>query len=295
MVIFLTVILTAGIITVVIHQTQITPPPQTPTPTATPTANPTTINPPTTTPNPTVASPTPEPTPSSPVQYTYIVVKTYPHDTAAFTQGLIYDNGFLFESTGGFGVSSLRRVDLETGTVLQQYNLPNYFCEGLTLVGDTLIQLTWQSQIGFVYDKETFTLIGNFSYPTEGWGLTFDGNRLIMSDGSSKLLFLDPLTYQKTGEVNVLDGDKPITNINELEYINGDIYANIWMSQKIAIINPQTGQVKGWLDLTGINPQPITNPDSVLNGIAYDQETGRLFVTGKNWSYLYQIEIKPIS
>jgi glutamine cyclotransferase len=222
-------------------------------------------------------------------------VKTYPHDTAAFTQGLIYDNGFLFESTGGFGVSSLRRVDLETGTVLQQYNLPNYFCEGLTLVGDTLIQLTWQSQIGFVYDKETFTLIGNFSYPTEGWGLTFDGNRLIMSDGSSKLLFLDPLTYQKTGEVNVLDGDKPITNINELEYINGDIYANIWMSQKIAIINPQTGQVKGWLDLTGINPQPITNPDSVLNGIAYDQETGRLFVTGKNWSYLYQIEIKPIS
>jgi len=222
-------------------------------------------------------------------------VQIYPHDTTAFTQGLVYDNGILYESTGGFGDSSLRKINLEGGTILQQLNLPNYFCEGLTIINNNLIQLTWKSQIGFIYDKETLALIGNFSYQTEGWGLTFDGNKLIMSDGSSKLIFLDPLTYQKVGEVNVLDGNTPITSINELQYINGDIYANIWLTQKIAIINPQTGQVKGWIDLTGISQHPVTNPDSVLNGIAYDQQTNRLFVTGKNWSNLYHIELIPVN
>jgi glutamine cyclotransferase len=284
--ILFTAFLTAGLIAVTVYQIQLPAPILTPTPTLNPSANITPNSPPST---------TPELTPSSPIQYTYTVVKTYPHDTTAFTQGLVYDNGSLFESTGGFSDSSLRKVALESGIVLQQHDLPNYFCEGLTIVNNTLVQLTWQSQMGFVYDKETFTLLGNFSYPTEGWGLTFDGNKLIMSDGSSKLIFLNPLTYQKIGEVNVLDGNTPITNINELQYINGDIYANIWLTQKISIINPQTGQVKGWIDLTNINPHPITNLDSVLNGIAYDQETDRLFVTGKNWSNLYQIEIKPIN
>jgi glutamine cyclotransferase len=300
-IILITTILITGVISTVLHQTQ-------PTPTQTPTPTPTQINPnpinPTPT-NPTTPTPTPTPTPkTTPTQtpapntiinYTYTVVKTYPHDTSAFTQGLVYDNGVLFESTGGFGDSSLRKVNLEDGCILQQYNIPNYFCEGLTLVNDTLVQLTWQNQIGFIYNKETFTLLGNFSYKTEGWGLTFDGNKLIMSDGSAKLTFLDPQTYQKIGEINVLEGNTPITNINELEYINGDIYANIWLTQKIAIINPQTGQIKGWIDLTGINQHPTTNPDSVLNGIAYDQQTNRLFVTGKNWPNIYHIEIKPLN
>ncbi|MDR1991945.1 MAG: glutaminyl-peptide cyclotransferase [Nitrososphaerota archaeon] len=292
---FFALILAVGIATVVIHQTLPPAPPQIPTPTLNPTTNPTANPSNGITSTPPITSSTPGPTPNNVIQYTFRVVQTYPHDIAAFTQGLVYVNGSLFESTGRFGESSLRRVDLETGAVLQRYDVPNYFCEGLTIVDNTLIQLTWQNQIGFIYDIETFALLGNFSYPTEGWGLTFDGTKLIMSDGSSKLIFLDPLTYQKIGEVNVLDGDKQITNINELEYINGDIYANIWLTQKIAIINPQTGQVKGWIDLTGINSQLLTDPDSVLNGIAYDQETGRLFVTGKNWSYLYQIELKPLT
>ena len=288
-IILITAILITGAISTVLHQTQ-------PTPTQTPTPIPPQTNtpPPTPTPKPSLV-PTPKPTTNDIINYTYTVVKTYPHDTSAFTQGLVYDNGVLFESTGGFGDSSLRKVNLEDGCILQQYNLPNYFCEGLTLINNTLVQLTWQNQIGFIYNKETFTLLGNFSYKTEGWGLTFDGNKLIMSDGSSKLIFIDPQTYQKTGEINVLEGNTPITNINELEYINGNIYANIWLTQKIAIINPQTGQIKGWIDLSGINQHPTTNPDSVLNGIAYDQQTNRLFVTGKNWPNLYHIEITPIN
>ncbi|MCL2431646.1 glutaminyl-peptide cyclotransferase [Candidatus Bathycorpusculum sp.] len=300
-VILITVFLTTGIIVAVVHPTQLPAPFQTPPPTLNPSTNITPNSPSVSSPSvsspsaSSSSSPTPEPTSDSIVQYTYTVVKTYPHDTSAFTQGLVYDKGSLFESTGGFRDSSLRKVVLESGVVIQRQDLPNYFCEGLTIVNDTLVQLTWQTKIGFIYDKETFSLLGNFSYATEGWGLTFDGSKLIMSDGSSKLTFLDPLTYQKIGEVNVLDGTTPITNINELEYINGDIYANIWLTQKIVIINPQTGQVKGWIDLTGINPQPITNPDSVLNGIAYDQETNRLFVTGKNWPNLYQIELKPVN
>jgi glutamine cyclotransferase len=154
--------------------------------------------------------------------------------------------------------------------------------------------LTWLNQIGFVYDKDTFNLVGNFSFDREGWGLTYTGSELIMSDGSSNLYFLDPVTFQTIGQVSVKDGNTPIDNLNELEYVNGDVYANIWYTQKIAIINPQSGQVKGWIDLTGINPLSVGNSDSVLNGIAYDKVNDRLFVTGKNWPNLYQIKIEPI-
>ena len=237
----------------------------------------------------------PEQTPpnsGSPTRYTYHIVKTYPHDTAAFTEGLVFNNGVLYESTGKYGTSSLRQVNLENGGVQQEVLLPNqYFGEGLTVVNGSLVQLTWQNNIGFIYDKETFGLLGNFSYSTEGWGLTYNGSELIMSDGTSNLYFLDPATYQKVGQVSVHDGNTPVTNINELEYVKGDLYANIWLQQKIAIINPQTGMVKGWIDLTGIYQS--NNTDNVLNGIAYDTQTDRLFITGKDWPNLYQITITP--
>jgi glutamine cyclotransferase len=258
-----------------------------PSPTPTPTQ-------PATTPT---STPTPSPTPSTSngpatPTYTYKIIKTYPHDTTAFTEGLVFDNGTLYESTGEYGSSSLRKVNLETGTVQKEISLPEqYFGEGLTVVNDSLVQLTWQSNIGFVYDKETFGLQGNFSYSGEGWGLTYDGNHLIMSDGTSNLTFLNPVTFQKTGQVTVHDANTQVININELEYVNGDVYANIWQQQKIAIINPQTGTVKGWIDLSGIHQS--NNPDDVLNGIAYDTQTGRLFITGKNWPNLYQITITP--
>jgi glutamine cyclotransferase len=226
------------------------------------------------------------------VNYTYSVVKAYSHNTSAYTEGLVYSNGSLYESTGEYGTSSLRRVDLKTGTVLQEYNLSGeYYGEGLALVDGALVQLTWLNHIGFVYDANTFTQMRNFTVSTQGWGLTYDGTSLILSDGSSTLSYLDPQTYQVTRQVDVKDGNQSITNINELEYINGDVYANIWMTNRIAIINPQTGQVKGWIDLTGIYQS--TDFNSVLNGIAYDQQTNRLFITGKNWPNLYEITIKP--
>ncbi len=227
-----------------------------------------------------------------PTLYTYHIVKTYPHDTTAFTEGLVFNNGVLYESTGEYGSSSLCRVNLENGGVQKEIFLPSqYFGEGLTVVNGSLVQLTWQNNIGFIYDKETFGLQGNFSYVTEGWGLTYNGSELIMSDGTSNLYFIDPTTFQKTGQVNVHDANIPVTNINELEYVKGDVYANIWLQQKIAIINPQTGTVKGWIDLTGIYQS--NNPDDVLNGIAYDSQTDRLFITGKDWPNLYQITITP--
>jgi glutamine cyclotransferase len=222
--------------------------------------------------------------------YTYQIINTYPHDTNAFTQGLVFHQGTLYESTGGYGNSCLRRVDLSSGNVLQEFKLSSmFFGEGLALVNNSLIQLTWLERTGFVYEKETFSLVGNFSYNTEGWGLTYDGNKLIMSDGSSTLYFMDTSTYAITGQITVKDGDKPVNYLNELEYVNGDVYANIFLEQKIAIINPQTGQVKSWIDLTGIHQSGDLN--SVLNGIAYDAQNDRLYITGKNWSNLYQIKI----
>jgi len=225
----------------------------------------------------------------TPLRYTYSIVNVYPHDKNAFTQGLVFENGVLYESTGLYGNSTLRRVELETGKILQLYALPNqFFGEGITIFDDKIIQLTWQSHRGFAYDKDSFDLLQEFDYPTEGWGITNDGSRLIMSDGTATLYFLDPVTFEKVGQIEVHDNG-PVTDLNELEYIKGEVYANIWKEEKIAIINPQTGQVKGWIDLTGI--QDLENPDAndVLNGIAYDAKEDRLFVTGKRWSQLFEI------
>lgn len=225
--------------------------------------------------------------------YTYTIVHTYPHDQSAFTQGLAYANGILYESTGLYGGSTLRKVDLETGNVLEVVRLPNeFFGEGITIVNDVIVQLTWLSQVGFVYDKNTLSLLQNFTYPTQGWGITFNGTCLIMSDGTDNLYFLDSATYQNIGHIKVHDGNVSVTNLNELEYVNGDLYANIWKQQKIAVINPETGQVKAWIDLTGIENATL-NQEEVLNGIAYDAENNRLFVTGKNWPHLYEVKLVP--
>ena len=233
--------------------------------------------------------------PKPPLSYTYEIVNIYPHDKNAFTEGLLFDNGFLYESTGLYGNSTLRRVELETGKILQLYALPNqYFGEGITVFDDKIIQLTWQSNKGFVYDKHSFDLLQEFSYPTEGWGITYDGNRLIMSDGTSTLYFLDPQTFEKVGQVEVHDAGNPVTELNELEYIQGKVYANIWQQEKIAIINPQTGQVEGWINLSGIQDLKNQDPDNVLNGIAYDAKEDRLFVTGKRWSQLFEVKLIPL-
>ena len=228
---------------------------------------------------------------------TYEVVNTYPHDPAAFTQGLVYHEGYLYESTGLYGQSSLRKVALETGVVLQQADLPpNYFGEGLALWEDTLLQITWLEETGFIYDLEDFSLLGQFTYPTEGWGLTHDGERLIMSDGSHRLYFLDPGTFEITGQVEVTDQGEPVERINELEHIQGEVYANIWLTDEIVRIDPGTGEVLGWIDLAGILPEALRAPDTdVLNGIAYDPAGDRLFVTGKNWPVLYEIRLVPVT
>lgn len=231
---------------------------------------------------------------SAATYYTYAIVNTYPHDTNAFTEGLVYSDGFLYESTGLNGNSTLRRVDLTTGNVLQEYTLPTqYFGEGIAVVNNTIIQLTWQSNIGFIYNKTTFAVLRNFTYPTQGWGLTFDGKNLIMSDGTDHLYFLNPTTFQQTGQIQVHDGNTSVVNINSLDYINGEIYANIWLTNTIAIINPETGQVKAWINLTGLPDENNPNPEAVLNGIAYDQQNNRLFVTGKDWPNIYQIKLIP--
>jgi glutaminyl-peptide cyclotransferase len=222
----------------------------------------------------------------------YTVVKIYPHNSNAFTEGLFYDSGFLYESTGLNGASTLRRVDLTSGTVLEEISLPSdFFGEGITAVNNTIIQLTWTSNVGFIYDKSSFALLGNFSYPTQGWGLTYNGTHLIMSDGSDNLYFLDPVTYQQVKVIQVHDGNASVININELEYVNGDVYANIWLQSKIAIINPETGQVKAWIDLSELQNSNGASPENVLNGIAYDAQNDRLFVTGKDWSQLYEIKL----
>jgi len=230
-------------------------------------------------------------------QYTYRIINEYPHDSNAFTQGLFFHNGYLYEGTGRYGASSIRRVDLQTGEVLQNHALDSrYFGEGITLFGDTLYQLTWTSRTGFIYDKESFDQLGTFNYPTQGWGLTNDNSRLIMSDGSATLYFLDPETLQNTGELLVTYNNAPVTRLNELEYINGEIYANVYMTDYIVTINPLSGQVTGWINLQGLlssSEQPASM-ESVLNGIAYDSTGGRLFVTGKLWPKIFEIELVEI-
>ena len=236
---------------------------------------------------------TAEPVNSEPVNYAYRIVNVFPHDENAFTQGLLIDDGVLYESTGLNGYSSLRRIDLETGEILQFVALPNeYFGEGITVFDGKIIQLTWLSNKGFVYDKESFDLLQNFSYQTEGWGITTDGSRLIMSDGTSSLYFLDPETFQEIGQVEVHDNGT-VERLNELEYIKGKVYANIWLEDKIAIINPQTGQVEGWINLSGLQNMENQDSNAVLNGIAYDAATEKLFVTGKLWPQLFEIELIP--
>ncbi len=238
----------------------------------------------------------PTATPSDTViLYTYRVVNAYPHDSDAYTQGLVFDGGVLYEGTGLYGDSTLRRVALETGAILQLYELSDQvFGEGITIYGDRIIQLTWRSNAGYIYDKASFALLNEFNYPTEGWGITHNGTHLIMSDGTAMLHFLDTETYEELHQVKVLDSGSPVTELNELEYVRGIIYANVWRTDRIAMIAPSTGQVVGWLDLTGL----LSEEDSiqrvdVLNGIAYDSEGDRLFVTGKWWPRLFEIELIP--
>jgi glutaminyl-peptide cyclotransferase len=232
--------------------------------------------------------------PSRVPTYTYEVVNSYPHDTSAFTQGLVFHQGALYESTGLNGSSSLRRVELETGRVLNQKKLSDeYFAEGLALFNGRLYQLTWQSYRGFVYDLDSFNVIRDFSYTGEGWGLTRDSSSLIMSDGTSRIRFLNPDTFEVQRVITVQDSGRDITQLNELEYIKGEIYANIWLTDRIARINPQSGKVNSWVNLSGLlSPEDQSRPVDVLNGIAYDEASDRLFVTGKNWPKLFEIKVK---
>jgi glutamine cyclotransferase len=224
----------------------------------------------------------------------YQVVKVYPHDRTAFTQGLVYRDGYLYEGTGLAGQSALRKVRLENGEVVQQHKLdPKYFGEGIAVWGDTIAQLTWESEIGFLYDRATFKPLSTFRYTGEGWGLTHDGRRLVMSDGSATLRFLDPSTMKETGRMTVRDGGKPVPNLNELEFVKGEIYANVWQTERLARISPKTGQVLGWVDLTGLLDARDRAGVDVLNGIAYDAAGDRLFVTGKLWPKLFEIRVKP--
>ena len=226
--------------------------------------------------------------------YSYRVVHSFPHDPDAYTQGLLYDNGFLYESTGQYGQSSLRKVELETGAVVQLHQLDDrFFAEGLALFSNRLLQLTWQANKGFAYRLDSFEQLAEFAYPTEGWGLTYDGELLVMSDGSATLYFRDPFTFAEVSRVAVVAQGRPVSQLNELEWIAGEVFANIWQTDTIARIDPATGQVAGWIDLTGLlnNEDRRGSNAEVLNGIAYDPEGERLFVTGKRWPKLYQIEL----
>lgn len=219
-------------------------------------------------------------------------VHTFPHDPQAFCQGLLYHDGFLYESTGNYGASSLRKVELTTGAVQQQHDLtPDLFGEGIALWHDQIIQLTWKNRQAIVYDRATFAELRRHTYPGVGWGLTSDGQQLIMSDGTATLRFLDPETFQVRRQVTVRDGSRRVTQLNELEYVAGEVYANVWYEDRIARIAPATGQVVGWLDLAGLFPaSQRPHPDAVLNGIAYDPRQQRLFVTGKHWPHLFEIQ-----
>jgi glutamine cyclotransferase len=226
--------------------------------------------------------------------YSYEVVNTFPHDPTSFTQGLIFHEGALIESTGLEGRSTLRRVELQTGRVLQNVDVPKfYFAEGMTLFGGKIYQLTWKGEKGFVYDARTFEKTGEFSYTGEGWGLTHDADSLILSDGSEQIRFIDPETGKVKRTINVLDGNRPLKEINELEYVKGEIYANVWHEDRVARIDPQSGHINGWIDLSGLLRRgEAGSPEAVLNGIAYDEKGDRLFVTGKLWPKLFEIRLK---
>jgi len=225
----------------------------------------------------------------------YRIVHTYPHDPRAYTQGLIYLDGHLYESTGLNGRSSLRMDDLATGRVLQSAPVPQqYFAEGLAAWGSTLVQLTWQSHVAFVYDRFSFRVLRTLHYDCDGWGLTADGKNLILSDGTAEIRFFDPATFREVRHIYVSDHGKPIDQLNELEYIHGQIYANVWHTDRIVRISPVTGRVLGWIDLSSLlQPGEVSDPEAVLNGIAYDPVHDRLFVTGKLWPRLFEIQVVP--
>ena len=226
---------------------------------------------------------------------TYTVKHVYPHDPRAFTQGIEYRDGFLYEGTGLNGESSLRKVELTTGKVLQKAAVPSqYFGEGITTWGETILQLTWQSQIGFIYDRATFKQLRTFPYAGEGWGLTHNASELIMSDGSASLRFLDAKTLAEKRRLLVTDAGIIVRDLNELEWVNGEIYANVWQTNFIARIAPATGHIVGWIDLTGLlSPDEQRGGADVLNGIAYDAAGKRLFVTGKLWPKLFEVQVVP--
>jgi glutamine cyclotransferase len=234
-----------------------------------------------------------QPRANAPV-FGYKVVRSYPHDPRAFTQGLVYLDGVFYEGTGQLGQSNIRKVRPETGEVLQVRKIDDqYFGEGIVIWEGSLIQLTWQHGLGFVYDRDTFEPKSTFKYPGEGWGLTHDGTRIIMSDGTPVLRFLDPKTLKQIGRLPVRDGAVPVEDLNELEYVNGEIFANVWQTNRIARISPKTGEVTGWIDLSGLlSPRDAVGVD-VLNGIAYDAKGDRLFVTGKLWPRLFEIKLVP--
>jgi glutamine cyclotransferase len=236
------------------------------------------------------ASPPGAPAPT----FGYQVVRSYPHDRGAFTQGLIFRNGVFYEGTGLNGRSGIRKVKLDTGEVLQAKPLgAQYFGEGITDWKGSLIQITWQTEIGFVYDMASFEQTKTWSYTGEGWGLTHDDTRIIMSDGSSSLRFLDPATLKETGRLVVRDANGPVERLNELEYVKGEILANVWQTERIARISPKDGQVTGWIDLSGLLSPAERAGTDVLNGIAYDAAGDRLFVTGKLWPRIFEITLAP--
>ena len=228
---------------------------------------------------------------SAPGRNGYRIVNAFPHDAGAFTQGLVYDDGVLYEGTGQEARSALRKIRLETGEVINQHNLEaNLFGEGVTVFGERIFQLTWQTKVGFVYDKSSFRLVNRIYYQTEGWGLTTMGDRLVMSDGTNILYFIEPESFRVISRIEVYDNKIRVDNLNELEFINGEIWANIWQKDLIARIDPETGKVLAYIDLTGLCKETNTSLN-VLNGIAYDSAGERIFVTGKNWPKLYEISI----
>jgi glutamine cyclotransferase len=243
----------------------------------------------------------------APEAYTYKLIKTFPHDTSCFTEGLVYQDGYLYESGGGYlkpppgqevlGQSSLRKEDLNTAKVLQKAMLdPAVFGEGISVVGDKVLQLTYHEKIGYVYDKSTFKQLSTFSDPfaVEGWGMCFDGDKLYIDDSTNRLWILDKNTYKVTGYVDVYDDKGPVDSINELEYIDGKIYANVWQTNTIIVIDPKSGAVLERIDLTSLYPQEMRAPGTdVMNGIAYDAAGKRIFVTGKKWPHLYQVAFNP--
>ncbi len=233
------------------------------------------------------------PNPGSIPVYGYRIVHKFPHDPSFWTQGLVFDGGFLYEGTGEYGGSGIFKIVPSSGQILQSRTLESeYFGEGITIFANHLIQLTWKSHIGFVYDKDSFALLDSFAYSTEGWGLTHNGRELILSDGTDTLYFLDPNSFAVLGQIKVTVSGKPLKGLNELEFVNGRILANVWQSDRIALIHPESGIVTAWIDLAGLlDSVALANPVDVLNGIAWNPKTDRLFVTGKFWPVLFEIEV----